>query len=145
MRHAARRNGLSAEDAARAVGVPKATLFRWDRRRQKVRLKPTKTGLGSRADGLERQKPFACCFIVPIGFKGSSVTSFILVPYFGACVHVPPPPNQLVFVTTETPYESEGLFEAVNGAGVLGTDPTSARLAEIGYALSADRIEPCDW
>ena len=85
-------------------------------------------------------------FIVPIDFEGSSVTSFILVPYFGACVHVPPPPpNQLVFVTTETPYESDGLFEAVTVTGVLGTDPTSTRLAEIGYALSAERIEPYEW
>lgn len=32
--HATQRNGLSAEDAAHAVGVPRATLFRWDRRRQ---------------------------------------------------------------------------------------------------------------
>ena len=50
-----------------------------------------------------------------------------------------------MFVTTETPYESDGLFEAVNVIGVLGTDPTSTRLAEIGYALSADRIQPYDW
>ena len=85
-------------------------------------------------------------FIVPIDFEGSSVTSFILVPYIGACIHVPPPPpNQLVFVTTETPYESDGLFEAVSVTGVFGTDPTSTRLAEIGYALLADRIEPYEW
>lgn len=85
-------------------------------------------------------------FIVPIDFEGSLVTAFILVPYVGACIHVPPPPrNQLVFVTTETPYEFDGLFEAVNVTGVFGTDPTSTRLAEIGYALSADRIEPYEW
>ena len=30
--HAARRKGLSAEGAAHAVNVPRATLFRWDRR-----------------------------------------------------------------------------------------------------------------
>ena len=39
-------------------------------------------------------------FIVPIEYSGDSVTAFILVPFLGACVHVPPPPaNQLVFVT----------------------------------------------
>lgn len=85
-------------------------------------------------------------FIVPIDFEGSLVTSFILVPYVGACIHVPPPPpNQLVFVTTEEPYESDGLFEAVSVTGVFGTDPTSTRLAQIGYGLSADRIERFEW
>ena len=85
-------------------------------------------------------------FVVPIDYEGSSVTSFILVPYVGACIHVPPPPpNQLVFVTTKTPYESDGLFEAVNVTGVFRTTPTSTRLAEIGYALSANRIESYDW
>ena len=74
------------------------------------------------------------------------MTAFILVSYVGACIHVPPPPRiQLAFVTTETPYEFDGLFEAVSVNGVFGTDPTSTRLAEVGYALSADRIEPYEW
>lgn len=82
-------------------------------------------------------------FVVPIDYKGAGVTAFILVPYAGACVHVPPPPaNQLVFVTTETPYESQGLFEPINVIGMFGVSPISTQLAEIGYALSADKIEP---
>ena len=80
-------------------------------------------------------------FIVPIDYKGTGVTAFILVPYVGACVHVPPPPaNQLVFVTTGTPYESAGMFEAVTVTGMFGSASTSTQLAEIGYALSADEI-----
>lgn len=82
-------------------------------------------------------------FIVPIDYSGTGVTAFILVPYVGACVHVPPPPaNQLVFVTTETPYENEGLFEAVNVTGMFGVSSVSTQLAEVGYALSADQIAP---
>lgn len=82
-------------------------------------------------------------FIVPIDHKGTGVTAFILVPYVGACVHVPPPPaNQLVFVTTGEPYESSGLFEAVTVTGMFGTASTSTQLAEIGYALSAEDIRP---
>ena len=81
-------------------------------------------------------------FIVPIDQKGTGVTAFILVPYVGACVHVPPPPaNQLVFVTTNEPYEMSGLFEAVNVTGMFGTASTHTQLAQIGYALSADKIE----
>lgn len=82
-------------------------------------------------------------FVVPIDYKGTGVTAFILVPYVGACVHVPPPPaNQLVFVTTAKPYESSGMFEAVTVTGMFGTASTSTQLAEIGYALSADEIRP---
>ncbi len=82
-------------------------------------------------------------FIVPIEHRGTGVTAFLLVPFVGACVHVPPPPaNQLVFVTTETPYDSKGLFEPVNVIGMFGTASLTTQLAQVGYALSADRIEP---
>lgn len=82
-------------------------------------------------------------YIVPIDYSGTGVTAFILVPFVGACVHVPPPPaNQLVFVTTKKPYENSGLFEAVNVIGMFGTASTSTQLADVAYALSADHIEP---
>lgn len=80
-------------------------------------------------------------FVLPLDYEGTGVKAFILVPYVGACVHVPPPPaNQLVLVTTETPYEFGGLFSPVTVTGMFGTASTSTRLAEIGYALSADDI-----
>ncbi|GLQ35334.1 hypothetical protein GCM10007939_16170 [Amylibacter marinus] len=82
-------------------------------------------------------------FVVPIEHRGTGVTAFILVPYVGACVHVPPPPaNQLVFVTTETPFETKGLYEPVNVIGMFGVSSIYTHLAEVGYAISADRIEP---
>ncbi|WP_428926293.1 DUF3299 domain-containing protein [Marinibacterium sp. SX1] len=82
-------------------------------------------------------------FIIPLDYSGTGVTAFILVPYVGACIHVPPPPpNQLVLVTTETPYEDDGLFAPVVVTGMFGTAQTSTQLADIGYALSADKVEP---
>ncbi len=41
-------------------------------------------------------------FIVPLeGVKSGDVSEFLLVPYFGSCIHVPPPPpNQIVYVHT---------------------------------------------
>ena len=101
---------------------------------------PASTGVRTDWNGMIVRLPG---FIVPIEYDGTGVTSFILVPYVGACVHVPPPPaNQLVFVTTPKPYESKGLFEPVNVIGMFGTASTRTQLADIGYALSADRIEP---
>ena len=82
-------------------------------------------------------------FVVPIDFLGTAVTAFILVPYVGACIHTPPPPaNQLVFVTVEKPFESKNMYEPINVIGMFGTSSLSTSLADIAYALSADRIEP---
>lgn len=81
-------------------------------------------------------------FIVPLDYSGSAVTTFILVPYAGACIHVPPPPaNQLVLVTTETPFESGGIFEAVHVTGQLGVTSVSTDLAEVGYSMDAEDIK----
>lgn len=82
-------------------------------------------------------------FVVPLDYGAEGVTTFILVPYVGACIHVPPPPaNQLVLVTTETPQTFSGLFEPVWVTGMFGSAANSTELADIGYALSAEKIEP---
>lgn len=82
-------------------------------------------------------------YMMPLELAANGVIAFILAPYIGACIHVPPPPaNRLVFVTSETPYQVSGLFEAVNVTGVFGTASTSTQYAEIGYVLPAERIEP---
>lgn len=105
-----------------------------------MRSQPASTGTRGDWNGKTVRLPG---FIVPIDFSGSGVTAFILVPFVGACIHVPPPPaNQLVFVTTEKPYESEGLYEPVNVIGMFGTASTRTQLADVAYALSADSIEP---
>lgn len=31
-------------------------------------------------------------FVVPLEGDAKKITAFLLVPYFGACIHVPPPP-----------------------------------------------------
>ncbi|WP_375228168.1 DUF3299 domain-containing protein [Roseobacter sp. S98] len=82
-------------------------------------------------------------FVLPIEHRGTGVSAFILVPYVGACIHVPPPPaNQLVFVTPDTPYESGGMFEPVRVTGRFGVTTVSTQLAEVGYAMAAERIDP---
>jgi uncharacterized protein len=41
-------------------------------------------------------------YMVPLEDSLNEVTEFLLVPYPGACIHVPPPPpNQLVHVTMD--------------------------------------------
>ena len=104
------------------------------------RQQPPSLGVRTEWNGKSVRMPG---FVVPIDQSGTGITAFILVPFVGACVHVPPPPaNQLVFVTTQTPYESGGLFEAVTVTGTFGTVSTFTELADVAYALSADQIEP---
>lgn len=80
-------------------------------------------------------------YMIPLDMSAQGVTSFVLVPYIGACIHVPPPPaNQLVFVTTEDPWAASGLWDAVWVYGRLSAKLQSTELAEIGYQIAARRI-----
>ena len=81
-------------------------------------------------------------YLVPLDLSGAGGTEFLLVPYFGACIHVPPPPpNQIVYVTTEEAYALEALFEPVTVTGRFDVVTLSTDLADVAYALAADDIE----
>ncbi|MGA9409471.1 MAG: DUF3299 domain-containing protein [Roseobacter sp.] len=85
-------------------------------------------------------------YIIPWDVSSAGVTSFILVPYVGACIHVPPPPpNQLIFVMTETPWPSDDLWEAVWVTGTMRHEFQATELADIGYSLEADEMEVFEW
>ncbi|MFC6669151.1 DUF3299 domain-containing protein [Marinobacterium aestuariivivens] len=82
-------------------------------------------------------------FVVPLEGDGQTVTSFFLVPWFGACIHTPPPPsNQIVHATFEPGTRLENLYDAVWITGVLTVEAFSHDLASAGYRLEAYRIEP---
>ncbi len=81
-------------------------------------------------------------YLVPLDLNAQGGTEFLLVPYFGACIHVPPPPpNQIVYVTVEEPYVLEALFEPVWVTGEFDVVALATDLAEVAYSLSADDIE----
>ena len=82
-------------------------------------------------------------YIVPLDYDRKGTEEFLLVPYVGACIHVPPPPaNQLVLVTADEPYEFRYMFEPVYVTGQFNTNTSKTELADVGYALSANKIEP---
>lgn len=81
-------------------------------------------------------------FTIPLDMGAAGMTRFVLVPYVGACIHVPPPPpNQLVFVTTEAPWPGDGLWDPVWVSGLLRARLQSTEVAMIGYEIAAERIE----
>ncbi len=83
-------------------------------------------------------------FVVPIEMDAEKIGEFLLVPYYGACIHVPPPPaNQTVYVKTDAGAEYQGmLFDTVWVSGTLSVEATSSELAEAGYRIQAMRVEP---
>lgn len=82
-------------------------------------------------------------YAVPLDFDAQKVREFLLVPYFGACIHVPPPPgNQTVYVTSEKGLEMEGLWDPISVVGQLETVHVSSDLAEAGYSIAANDVEP---
>ncbi|MDP6951225.1 MAG: DUF3299 domain-containing protein [Alphaproteobacteria bacterium] len=81
-------------------------------------------------------------YLVPLDLGVGGGTEFLLVPYFGACIHVPPPPpNQIVHVTTERAYAMESLFEPVYVTGRFEVAKRSTELADAAYALAAEDIQ----
>lgn len=82
-------------------------------------------------------------FVVPLEGDGQIVTSFFLVPWFGACIHTPPPPsNQIVHTHFEPGTKIDNLYDAVWITGVLRVEDFSHDLASAGYRIEAYRIEP---
>jgi hypothetical protein len=77
-------------------------------------------------------------FIVPIEFIGEKkVASFFLVPYFGACLHLPPPPpNQIIYVVSEEGITLESLYEPVWISGKLSTQLFEDETATSAYTLT---------
>jgi hypothetical protein len=76
-------------------------------------------------------------FVVPLEINADRIREFLLVPYFGACIHVPPPPaNQTILVTTpeEQPYVG-ALFDTVWVEGRLRVEPFSNELGDAGYRI----------
>ena len=101
------------------------------------------TKLNTELDGVSVKLPG---YIIPLDTGAEGMTSFVLVPYVGACIHVPPPPpNQLVFVTTATPWPSDNLWDAIRVYGRLSAKLQSTDIAEIGYEIVAETIEAYEW
>ncbi|WP_421791023.1 DUF3299 domain-containing protein [Hyphobacterium sp.] len=76
-------------------------------------------------------------FILPLHYDvGGTIQEFLLVPYFGACVHTPPPPpNQIVYVTSEEPVEIEQMWDPVWVVGELTSERNINGLGDAAYTL----------
>jgi hypothetical protein len=81
-------------------------------------------------------------FVVPLDFEAEKVDEFFLVPFFGACIHVPPPPpNQIILVRLEKPIEGLGAMEVVWVYGKISVEKVSTEIGSSGYSMAADKVE----
>jgi len=90
-------------------------------------------------------------FVVPLDINKSKVKEFLLVPYFGACIHVPPPPsNQALHAVNDkikTKRENEYLKSAaliqgpITIIGTLETVMSNTSMGSAGYKIQVESIE----
>ncbi|OFI36295.1 hypothetical protein BFC17_08695 [Alteromonas lipolytica] len=82
-------------------------------------------------------------FIVPLEGTAELTTEFLLVPFFGACIHVPPPAsNQIVYVKMNEGVPVENLYDAVWVEGVFSTVRYSSDIAAAGYSMQGEAVHP---
>lgn len=73
--------------------------------------------------------------------KGRS-TLFFLVPYPGACIHVPPPPpNQLILVRYPQGINLEDIYAPLWVNGTVQVESVSNDLADAAYAMAASTVK----
>jgi hypothetical protein len=83
-------------------------------------------------------------FAIPLEAKADKVSEFLLVPYFGACIHSPPPPaNQIIHAVSSQAAEGH----AQHGCDLGAWHPEPAVRADTpwgkaGYRLAVDKIAP---
>jgi hypothetical protein len=82
-------------------------------------------------------------YAIPLDQANGRTYTFLLVPFYGACIHEPPPPaNQIVYVAVPGGTVIHNAFDVVWATGEMSARRTGTRLATAGYGIRADKVEP---
>jgi len=83
-------------------------------------------------------------FIVPLeSEEGKRISEFFIVPYFGACLHMPPPPpNQIIYVKFDQGVDLKSLYDAFWFEGTLTINTVENELGTSAYQLKLDNVLP---
>lgn len=83
-------------------------------------------------------------FVVPLKTtEDMRILEFFLVPYYGACIHVPPPPpNQIIHVKYKKGFKVEALYDPVWIKGTLKIEKTENDIASSSYSIVAEDVSP---
>ena len=91
---------------------------------------------------LDGQKVRLPGFVVPVETTEEGLLSeFFLVPYFGACIHVPPPPaNQIIYARLEKPIPMVNIWDAFWMEGTLNIEEVRNETADSAYTMDVSRL-----
>jgi hypothetical protein len=82
-------------------------------------------------------------FVVPLEDSKQGLKEFLLVPYFGACIHSPPPPsNQIIDVLPRTPAKGLRSMDAVWISGTLTQEQVDSFMGAASWRLEALSVTP---
>ncbi len=81
-------------------------------------------------------------FVVPVETTAEGkLKEFFLVPYFGACIHLPPPPaNQIIYGRLENPIDMINIWDAFWMEGTLNVEDVSNETADAAYTMDVDSL-----
>jgi hypothetical protein len=82
-------------------------------------------------------------YMVPLEDLPEGTKEFLLVPYFGACVHSPPPPaNQIVHVVLDKPTKRFRMMDTLWVTGPLSATKTDSHMGVSSYRIDAKLVAP---
>jgi hypothetical protein len=90
-------------------------------------------------------------YALPLEYVKTGVKEFLLVPFVGACIHVPPPPpNQMVFVRLGETFTADDLYTPVWVTGRMTVQRSTQALSYVdgqsdittGYVLDGIEVDP---
>lgn len=98
----------------------------------------------SPARSLDRKTVLVPGFMVPLEDDADQVTEFLLVPFAGACIHVPPPPpNQMIYVKLRGGKRARMSFtEPISVTGQLHVDTVQSPYGNVSFHLDGDSVQP---
>jgi hypothetical protein len=81
-------------------------------------------------------------YVVPLEEGKAGLSEFLLVPYFGACIHTPPPPaNQIVHVLPKAGMKLKSM-DVVWVDGTLKAQRGDSYMGVSGYRMDAEAVTP---
>jgi uncharacterized protein len=111
----------------RAIAAMAAMRKAWD----DAPIEPTLNGSNIKIEG----------FVVPLDMTSEAIGEFLLVPFFGACIHTPPPPaNQIIHIVPKEPQKGLRAMETVTIEGTMETVTSTTSMGNAGYRIINPKI-----
>jgi len=92
-------------------------------------------------NAMDEQRVRIAGYVVPLDENKSGLTRFLLVPYFGACIHTPPPPSNQIIDVTPRDAAKFRVMSPVWITGVIRTLHSDTTLGASSYRMSAEQVE----